>query len=149
NSFGYLSWLRDADGNGQADVIEVNIPELVGASCTSSDMAHWADAAVQAAKAQGVPVDLYQHKLFLLPNEVPCAGGVGEMGCWNDCYVWQRNCSWPDLYIHELGHNLGLHHARVDSDNNGTPESEYGDASCPMGYSGIGFRHFNALHKRM
>jgi hypothetical protein len=36
----------------------------------------------------------------------------------------------------------------MDSNNDGTPDSEYGDESCIMGHSFRGYRHFNAYHKR-
>jgi hypothetical protein len=44
------------------------------------------------------------------------------------------------VFAHELGHNLGMHHAS-------TPTSEYGDTSDIMGYSGFGLRQLNAPHQ--
>lgn len=49
------------------------------------------------------------------------------------------------VYIHELGHNLGMNHASTDQNNDGEYESEYGDYSCPMGGS-YGHKMFNAPH---
>ncbi len=53
---------------------------------------------------------------------------------------WIFYCGYRDVYAHELGHNLGMHHAW-------TPGSEYGDTSSIMGRGGYPLRHFNSVNK--
>ncbi len=50
------------------------------------------------------------------------------------------NCTVPDVYGHELGHNLGMGHAS-------TPSSEYGDNTDIMGLGQNRLRQVNASHK--
>jgi hypothetical protein len=52
-------------------------------------------------------------------------------------------------FTHEIGHNLGLHHASADFnlDRAVGPGDEYGDWSDIMGGCCITFPHFNAPHK--
>lgn len=50
------------------------------------------------------------------------------------------------MYAHELGHNLGMHHASTDLDNDGNLESEYGDHSGIMGNNSQ-VRQINAPHR--
>lgn len=81
-------------------------------------------------------------------------GSTGSFG--SVVYVFNGNCGWAGLaympgtkafingsscgsapvYTHELGHNLGLHHASTDPENDGTINSEYGDYSSYMGSPG-------------
>jgi len=42
---------------------------------------------------------------------------------------------------------LGFRHSSTDTNNDGIVDSEYGDYSDIMGYSGVGWRHPNAPHK--
>jgi hypothetical protein len=53
----------------------------------------------------------------------------------------------PDVYAHELGHNLTMQHASTDIDNNGTSDCEYCDDSDIMGYGGVGWRQIDGPHK--
>lgn len=148
NSFGKFEFSHDVDLDGNDDVFDVTLTEAAATTCNWTLLNHWKDLALADLTSHGVNVSVYQHKLFLLPNEIPCGPGHSEIGCGEDCHSYLRYCSYPDLYIHELAHTLGLNHARTDNNNDGTAETEYGDYSDPMGYSGIGYRHFDAVHKR-
>ncbi len=50
-------------------------------------------------------------------------------------------------YAHELGHNLAMHHATTDPENDGVINNEYGDLSDPLGSSSGGWRGHNGAHK--
>lgn len=146
-SRGAVSFPGDTDGNGTPDVFgPFTISHTVASG--SCDYSSWASAADSAATAAGVNLSLYQHKIYVLPSNTPCSwAGLGNLGCGSSCRAWVKSCGTKDVYVHELGHNIGLHHASTDTNNDGTTDSEYGDTSCPMGYGGIGWRHFNAPHQ--
>ena len=145
-SFNQVSMPRDTDNDNQADVFgPFTINYRVSGSC---DYDGWASAARSAATSNGVNLSLYQHVVLVLPSNVPCGWvGLGHLGCAGTCNTWITWCDTPDLYAHELGHNLGMHHASTDPNNDGVLDNEYGDKSDPMGWAGIGFRHNNAPHK--
>jgi len=104
-------------------------------SCSSS---LWADAADAAARADGINVDSYSRKVYVLPG-VCSVAGLGEVGT-NPSRAWVYRCDMPDVLAHELGHNLGMWHAS-------TPSAAYGDLSDIMGAGGRGLRQINAPHK--
>ncbi|MBM3225882.1 MAG: hypothetical protein FJZ47_19090, partial [Candidatus Tectomicrobia bacterium] len=100
----------------------------------------WSMAAEAAARARGVDLSQYSRRVYVLPEDNSCGYiGLGTIGG-KPSMSWIFNCDMPDVYGHELGHNLSAHHAS-------TPSNEYGDTSDIMGYGGIGLRHFNAPHK--
>ncbi|MBL4606741.1 MAG: hypothetical protein JKY01_02795 [Pseudomonadales bacterium] len=147
SSNGQLGFARDTDGDGQADVFG---PFTINADATTScDFYDWAYKAEAAAEAAGIDLSQYQHKVFALPHYsqlTQCGwAGVGNLSCGDSCRAWVAS-SWSGLYSHELGHNLSMHHAGTDSDNNGALESEYGDASGIMG-SPAYWNQFNAPHQ--
>lgn len=142
-SFNTLNFTQDTDGNGSPDVVTVSLTEDIGEKCAPGD---WMRAADALAEGQGVDLSLYQHRIYIPPKVVPC-GGVGTVGCGTFCRTFAPDCARKDRFAHELGHNLGLGHARTDTDNDGEKDCEYCDTSGPMGYTGIGLRHFNAPHK--
>jgi hypothetical protein len=98
----------------------------------------WAAKLDAAAKAAGIDPAQYTHRVYVLPSSTSCAAGLGDLGG-SAPQAWVKHCNLPDVYAHELGHNLGMHHAS-------TPTSEYDDTSDVMGYSGIGLRGVNAAH---
>jgi hypothetical protein len=142
-SFGKLDFPLDVDSNGRPDFISVNIDQSKNQGCD-----YWAisNKALAAAQAAGVNLGLYSHRIVIFPEEVGCwFAGVGTVGCSGSCNVWLPGGNLDDVYIHELGHNLGLLHAATDVNDDSVIEYEYGDASCVMGshyYSG----HFNSPH---
>ncbi|HVG68521.1 MAG TPA: hypothetical protein VM785_10020 [Gaiellales bacterium] len=79
---------------------------LVPASC---DYATWANLAKTAAAASGFSAAGYQHVMYVFPRQTVCG--------WAGLAYLPGTESWinGDLSVrvtgHELGHNLGLHHA--------------------------------------
>lgn len=154
SSYGQVSIQSDRDGDGSPDVIEVNIPHSVHESCSA--YGSWASAADAAAIAQGVDIWMYDHRIYVLPSVIQSRCGWAGVGSYPGSRVWVSLCDWIDVYAHEIGHNIYLHHASTDNNNDGDysdpGEYEYGDVSCLMGYAyrdyGVhGIRHFNSVHK--
>lgn len=116
-------------------------PYTINYSSTSPcDYYSWATAAEAAAQAAGVVLSQYDRRVYVLPQQNSCGYiGLGTIGG-NPSRAWIFTCDLDDVYAHELGHNLSVHHAS-------TPTNEYGDISDVMGYGGIGLRNFNAPHK--
>jgi hypothetical protein len=106
-----------------------------GATC---NYAAWTDAADAAARADGINIDAYPRKVYLMPSVCPFSG-VGEVGS-NPSRAWVFRCDFADTLAHELGHNLGMQHAA-------TPGASYGDSSDIMGGGGRPLRQINAPHK--
>jgi len=147
SSYGQLSFKRDTDGDSKADVFG---PFTIDADATAScDYYDWAYKAEAAATAAGIDLTKYQHKVFVLPSYTQLTqcgwAGVGNLACGDSCRAWVAY-NWKGIYSHELGHNLAMHHAGVDSDNNGTLENEYGDGSSIMGSAAYA-NQFNAPNK--
>ncbi|EFN52442.1 hypothetical protein CHLNCDRAFT_138977 [Chlorella variabilis] len=104
--------------------------------CEFADMDGTAEAAEAKLRAQGINVDAYFYRVFMLPPGL-CAGmvGTGYVGCdgsW-PCRAWVGHDFWtsPMTIAHELGHNLYLSHS--GSALSGQWD-EYDDESCAMGY---------------
>jgi len=144
SSHGLVSFPGDTDANGQPDVFRVTIANSITQSC---DAYGWAAAAEAAAPAAGANLSLYQHRVFVLPGNVSCGwAGLGNVGCGTYCRAWVDTCNLPDVYAHELGHNLDMGHASTDTNNDGAVDCEYCDQSDIMGYGGVGWRTFNGAH---
>ena len=143
-SHGTLAFPRDTDNDNDPDLHRVTIDASVQDGCEASS---WANAADQAALAQGVNMSLYQHRVYVIPGNNACSwAGLGSLGCFGSCRSWVATCGLPDVYAHELGHNLGLHHASTDDDNDGELDCEYCDRSDFMGIGGVGYRQLNGPH---
>jgi hypothetical protein len=99
----------------------------------------WASAADAAAQASGVNLSDYNRKVYVMPSNSCGWAGLGTVGG-NPSRSWIFRCALDDVYGHEVGHNLGMHHAA-------TASNEYGDVSDIMGYAGRGLRQVNGPHK--
>ena len=144
-SFNQFTFDPDANGDGQPDMADVTISHSIAESC---HYYAWTIAAIQEAQAQGVNLSLYRHRIFVFPRNIDCDwSGLADLGCFDSCDVWTRGCGSGDIFAHELGHNLNLDHAGIDYENDGLVDCEYCDGSCVMGYAGVGWRHFNSVHK--
>ena len=130
SSRGAVEFVADGNRDGKADVFG---PFDVGANgsglCAYSS---WSGAARTAATSAGHDLSGYDHYVYVLPSGNGCRfGGLADLSGNN---VW-LNVTHEFALAHELGHNVGMHHAARDSDNDGIVESAYGDASCFMGAS--------------
>jgi hypothetical protein len=137
------------------DVMRVTVSEVSPSLTGICPYYQWAAAADAAAQAQGANLGAYQHRMYVLPADtVGCAAwaGLAYLGCGDSCQAWVRAysylpCGYPDAIAHELGHKVGLHHARTDANNDGVYDCEYCDMSDTMGYATGYWRTFNAPHK--
>ena len=140
SSFNQLSFPGDVDADGSYDVFGPFTIDFIAGSCDA--YYSWAEAADVAATAAGIDLSQYQHKIYVFPrySELGCEyAGRGNLGCARGCRSWILECESPMVYAHELGHNLGMHHA-ADS------TWDYGDYSDPMGVSRA-WHGFNAPHR--
>ncbi len=109
-------------------------------STGACDPQAWATAVEAKAQLDGVDLGAYDRRLYVLPRANPCGwAGLGTVGG-RPSRAWVLTCGVQDVYAHELGHNLGMHHAATES-------NEYGDTSDVMGYGGYGLRQVNAPHQ--
>ena len=116
-------------------------------ACPYYTIASNANAAAQLA---GVNLSQYQHLVYLVPP-AKISGctwlALGQIGNYGSTAVYKSWSTRNDslAYAHELGHNLGWHHAATDTNNDGTMDVEYGDTSDLMGYC-CGKRKINSVH---
>lgn len=120
----------------------------------------WAYDAQVAARNTGINISSYQRFVYVFPTTNGCypgVGGLGEVGSANyvNTYAWIFGESDVRIYEHELGHNLGSHHANLAScqtanDFTNCTNEEYGDIYDVMGnfwWVGNNAHHFNGPHK--
>ncbi len=116
----------------------IKVDATAAGSCDYSGLGSKAE---QVLAAQGVNVSSYSHRVYVLPPAASCGwAGLGSLGG-GSVWINGRYCSTHDIYAHELGHNLGMHHAGVAGGG------EYGDTSDIMGIGGVGLRTVNGPHK--
>ncbi|MCB0344025.1 MAG: hypothetical protein KDD66_02865 [Bdellovibrionales bacterium] len=127
-----LTWNRDTDANGSPDIFGPFTISPSTGSCSNYN--GWGMAAYDAAENAGVDFSQYNHRIFVIPR-ICGFGGVANVGCGETCTAYILDCHEPNVWAHELGHNLGMDHAGDDLNNDGTIESEYGDTSCIMGFT--------------
>ncbi len=149
-SFGALGFGGAVFPGGTLDVTRVTVNEAatIGGACNYSAWASAADRAVS-----GISLGNYQHRVYVLPANVGCSwAGLAYVGCGSSCQAWVKAysnhaCGYPDAYVHEIGHNLGMLHASTDTNNDGTLDCEYCDTSSFMGYATGAMRTLNGPHK--
>ena len=152
NSYGKLAFAGDVVG-------WFTIP-FTATNCARNYL-NWMEAANEAATQSGVSLADYEHRIFILNRTSTCPfTGNGSTGPWvwtgGQASGWVIGAgaggnSW--LFAHELGHNLGLKHARsIDcrtaqiAPYSSCTISELGDRTDVMGW--VPSRaHFNAPHK--
>jgi PKD repeat protein len=149
SSYQQLSFSPDTNNDGEPDIFgPFTIADNARDDC---DEITWAEAADAAAKAAGINLRQYQHRIYSLPSDANCIwAGFARLKCpdsdpvdpddpldtLDPCRVWiisRPNDVRGEYIAHELGHNLGWRHATTDPDNDGNIDVEYGDASGIMG----------------
>ena len=139
-SFGQVTF----SGSAATDVFLVEIPYDSAEACAYRTIASQADA------ASPVSLNGYIHKMYVVPPKAVSGCGwlaLGEVGSYGSTATrksWSTRID-PLAFAHELGHNLGYHHAATDPDNDGTKNVEYGDTSDLMGYC-CAKRKLNSVH---
>ena len=111
----------------------------------------WGRAAQTAASAAGVDLGAYQHYVFVFPR-IPACGwsGMAEMP---GSLSWINGEPTVRVVAHELGHNLGAHHASgLRCVEGGVPVAVGGDCSLdeygdPFDIMGGGERHTSNWNK--
>ncbi len=125
----------------------------ITASRASCDYAGWASLANAAV---GTSLVGYDHYVYVFPHQSSC--GWAGLGYMPGDTSWSNGDLSVRVIAHELGHNMGLHHASSYkcTDAGGPPaaigpnctQDEYGD---PFDYMGIGYpdvRRGSAWHLR-
>src|SRR5207248_1010905 len=123
----------------------------IAADPATCDVDTWASQARAAAAAAGVDLTGYDHFIYAFPQQASCGGwaGLGELP---GTQSWVNGDLSVRVVAHELGHNMGLHHASSYScTSGGAPvaisgtcsASEYGD---PFDVMGMNARPANGWH---
>jgi hypothetical protein len=153
SSYGVLGFGGRSYPGTTMDVVRVDITEPSPALPGVCNYELWALNADAAAVAQGIDLSAYQHRMYVLPAATTACdwGGLGQVGCGESCRAWARTtsdlvCGYPDILAHELGHNIGLWHARTASID-ATGACTYCDTSDFMGFGQGNLRALNAPHK--
>lgn len=129
----------------EGNVVLVSVP--YDSTCAYYTISNNADTAAQLA---GVNLSQYQHRVYLVPPAriSGCSWlALGQIGNYGSTAVYRSWSTRNDAlaYAHELGHNLGWHHAATDQNNDGSFDVEYSDTSDLMGYC-CGKRKINSVH---
>ncbi len=131
------TWYKETSF-GKARFAGLTIPPVTisaqSQSCDGSAPDVWANEADAAAQLAGYNVSQYAHRVYIIPDSINCPW-IGR-AFMPGTRAWVRWCDFLPTYTHELGHNLGMHHARQGGD-------EYGDSSDTMG---ISLHNLNAPH---
>ncbi|WP_172153014.1 Ig-like domain-containing protein [Pseudomonas tumuqii] len=121
---------------------------LSSTNCNGSDISRYAKEAAQAA---GYNLAQYDRFIFAFPPISACGySGMAQVGAWPSS-AWINGSLTLRTLAHELGHNVGLHHAHAQDCGTTTLGTscvvqEYGDTLDIMGYSGT-VGHFNGFSK--
>ena len=138
-SAGATSFVGNVRGDG-----DVAGPFQIGVSTVDCDVYAIATAADVAAQAAGFAVSAYDHVLYALPETAECDFvGLGQLP---GRRTWTNGSLASSVVTHELGHNLGAHHANSFrcTDTGGAlvmvspscATTEYGDPFDTMGVTG-------------
>jgi Gametolysin peptidase M11 len=113
--------------------------------------AQWGRAAQALATLSGVDLSAYQHRVLVFPKLPACQwNGMAELP---GALSWINGDLTPRVVSHELGHNLGAHHASgLRCLAGGVPVAVGGDCSVeeygdPFDIMGAGGRHTNNWNK--
>lgn len=132
-----------------AGVHSVTISEDMGGDdCLYQTYSALADAELLS---QGIDVSTFQHRVYMLPNgacptkQWTATATLCQLNACDSQKIWFRAefADRKDAFMHEIGHNLGLHHA---GQKFGIPIEEYGDHSCRMSTSSQDQKGYNAAH---
>jgi hypothetical protein len=115
----------------------------IAAGTATCDPDTWMAAANTAAEADGKDLTGYQHYIYVFPNVSACGwAGLADMP---GTVSFMNGTLSVKVIAHELGHNLGAHHASALSCTDATgsrvafsatcTQSEYGDPFDVMGAS--------------
>jgi len=115
----------------------------------------WATAADALVYNQGVDLNSYDFRMYFFPTDTTCTSGAWATVSSTPARTWYNTGVSPFVVAHELGHNLGIHHAKfyfcpfkIFDIYENCQVMEYGDSTDVMG-GGPGMFHFNAPHKYM
>ena len=115
-------------------------------SASSCDYSAWGNAARTAVTASGVDLSGYDHVMYYWPQQSACSwAGLGQLP---GTTTWINGSNTTRVLAHEIGHNLGEHHASaaggcveggasvvIPAATTSCTVSEYGDAFTIMGSS--------------
>ena len=89
SSYGALGFGGQSYPGTAMDVVRVAITEASQSlSCQYYD---WAAAADAAARARGINLGAYQHRMYVLPETSGCGwAGLAYVGCGDTCQAWVR-----------------------------------------------------------
>lgn len=133
-SFGQLSINADADGDGEFDIHGPFAIDFPSTSCPTNSIAFsWSNAVDALAVAQGIDLSLYQHRVYILPDNACAFRGLGQLNCGDTCRAWSTLASPVHTITHELGHNFGLQHVGRDWNDDGVYAADETDANSLMG----------------
>jgi predicted nucleic acid-binding Zn ribbon protein len=130
---------------GYGKILTVSLPVSSKSYSSCNDLSAISAAADAAVAAQYPSVVLSQYGVRVYLTGAICGIGVAYLGgSPGKAFV---NSAYPDTIAHEVGHNFGMQHSNRDPGDDNYVDESYGDRSCVMGYSHVGLRGFNAIHR--